>query len=601
MKKTIGIQTKLLSIFAVVFIITTGLITILNNFIARESLKTRLFNSEIPAIIETIEAEVEEKLMKTVSGMSVVAEDPFLQEWILAGEPEETFPKILERLKLNTTRFNTTGSNVVVWGTGNYHDYDSGNYFMRQIDENDSWFPAFKDSGAASNINAYSNHEIFGDVAFINVRIDNNGRFLGLVSVKLGISDFVNTVVSKTIGEKGSTFMIAPDGIVTLHKNKELIGSTNIGTYPGYMENFKSISSADSYHFEYRKDRNTIYVNTKFIPELNWYLITEASQKELFKQMNSALITTILVALILIAIGAAIFFLIIWKSLQPLSKLQQITSEVASGTLGNEIPIKYNDEIGLLTNEINKMSQKLSVIVRGVLGSTSFVSSGSRQLSESADQIAIGANQQSAAVEEISASMEEMISSIDQNADIAKRTETIALKAKLGSEQSSEVIDETIRVTNVITEKISVIDEIARQTNLLALNAAIEAARAGEAGKGFAVVASEVRKLAERSQTAAAEILDLSQNTGEVSQKAVEMLKVLLPDIEETAELIQEISSATKEQAIGADQINIAIERLNGVVSQNAAASEELAGTAKSFDEQVNILNNNMNYFNLKK
>jgi methyl-accepting chemotaxis protein len=150
-----------------------------------------------------------------------------------------------------------------------------------------------------------------------------------------------------------------------------------------------------------------------------------------------------------------------------------------------------------------------------------------------------------------------------------------------------------------IASRISIIEEIARQTNLLALNAAIEAARAGEHGRGFAVVASEVRKLAERSQVAAGEISKLSTISVDVAEKAGTMLARLVPDIQKTAELVQEISAASKEQTTGADQINSSIQQLNQVIQQNAGAGEEMSSTAEELSSQAEQLQSTISFFKL--
>jgi methyl-accepting chemotaxis protein len=208
-----------------------------------------------------------------------------------------------------------------------------------------------------------------------------------------------------------------------------------------------------------------------------------------------------------------------------------------------------------------------------------------------------GATEQAAAAEEASSSMEQMSSNIRQNADNAMQTEKIAVKSADGARQGGTAVNETVHAMKEIANKISIIEEIARQTNLLALNAAIEAARAGEHGKGFAVVASEVRKLAERSQKAAAEISELSASSVEVAERAGALLGQMVPDIQKTAELVQEINAASREQDLGAGQINKAIQQLDQVIQQNASSSEEMASTAEELSSQAEQLQSAIAFF----
>ncbi|WP_235264124.1 methyl-accepting chemotaxis protein, partial [Geoalkalibacter ferrihydriticus] len=204
---------------------------------------------------------------------------------------------------------------------------------------------------------------------------------------------------------------------------------------------------------------------------------------------------------------------------------------------------------------------------------------------------------QAAAAEEASSSMEQMAANIRQNADNAMQTEKIAAKSAQDARQGGEAVGKTVTAMKQIADKISIVEEIARQTNLLALNAAIEAARAGEHGKGFAVVAAEVRKLAERSQTAAAEISDLSGSSVEIAEQAGKMLTQMVPDIQKTAELVQEIAAASKEQDAGAEQVNKAIQQLDQVIQQNASASEEMASTSEELSSQAEQLQQAIAYF----
>jgi methyl-accepting chemotaxis protein len=274
-----------------------------------------------------------------------------------------------------------------------------------------------------------------------------------------------------------------------------------------------------------------------------------------------------------------------------------VAGRIAEGDLSTDFTASAPaDRLGrALETMLGRLRQVLSNAAR----SASAVAAGSTQLNRTADQISAGANRQASAAQQASAAIEQMTANIRQSADNAAQTEKIAIQSAADAERSGDAVQNAVRAMTSIAEKITIIQEIARQTDLLALNAAVEAARAGEHGRGFAVVASEVRKLAERSREAASEIGTLSSETVTVSNEAGRMLETLVPNIRRTADLVQEISAATREQNTGADQINQAIRDLDSTIQQNAAAAQQAAATAEELASQARELDAVIGYFRM--
>ncbi|WP_375262589.1 methyl-accepting chemotaxis protein [Palleronia sp.] len=364
----------------------------------------------------------------------------------------------------------------------------------------------------------------------------------------------------------------------------------------------------------------------------------EVAQTEAQQVYSSArfLLLTLGIAAVVIAIAAA-FWLSTTIS-RGLSRAIAVTKEVARGNLEVDAKTNSRDEIGILLNEMDGMVVdlkgmsraaesiskgdlradvtprsdddrlgialrdmviKLREVISNASVSATYVAEGAGNMSTTAEQLSAGSAQQAAAAQQASASIEEMTANIRQNADNAGQTEKIANQSADDARKSGAAVADAVRAMKTIADKINIIQEIARQTDLLALNAAVEAARAGTHGKGFAVVASEVRKLAERSQQAAAEINQLSAETVDVSGEAGRMLETLVPNIQRTADLVQEISASTREQNVGAEQINQAIRELDKVIQQNANAAEESAATSQELAAQSQQLNGVISYFEL--
>ena len=312
-------------------------------------------------------------------------------------------------------------------------------------------------------------------------------------------------------------------------------------------------------------------------------------------EQSRTLLIALLVGSALIALVAAVWIVV--SISRSLASAVRLADEVAAGNLSASAAVRGDDEVGDLIKTLNAMTRKLREVVSEVTAATRNVASGSQELSATAEQLSQGATEQASSTEEASASMEEMSATIKQSADNAAQTEKIARQSAADAIASGEAVNNAVDAMQTIAEKIMVVQEIARQTDLLALNAAVEAARAGEHGRGFAVVASEVRKLAERSQAAAAEISTLSGTTVKAAQSAGEMLSKLVPEIQRTAELVEEISAGSREQNAGASQINTAIQQLDKVTQQNTSAAEEMSATSEELASQAEQLQAAISYF----
>ena len=274
-----------------------------------------------------------------------------------------------------------------------------------------------------------------------------------------------------------------------------------------------------------------------------------------------------------------------------------LAERLAEGDLSVSVTLR-SDKDDML-KAMGEMVGRLKEVVGEVQSGASNVAAGSEELSASAQVLSQGSTEQAAAVEESAAAVQQMNSSISQNADNARQTEAIAVKSARDARESGEAVASAVEAMKQIVNRISIIEEIARQTDLLALNAAVEAARAGEHGKGFAVVAAEVRKLAERSQVAASQITDLSRDTSGVAERAGNLLNMLVPSIQKTAELVQEISASCQEQSNGAGQVSKALQQLDQVIQSNAAAAEELASTSEQLSGQAEQLQSAVGFFKL--
>jgi len=298
------------------------------------------------------------------------------------------------------------------------------------------------------------------------------------------------------------------------------------------------------------------------------------------------------------AIGTGVYLYLNKILKMPLLRMIEKVKMVSEGKLNTTFTeTDAMHELGILNTSMKKMLENMNNIVGEMQKSAKSLSSSSNELTINSRNLAEATNEQASSVEEVSATMEQMAANIENNNSNASQTETIAMEVSHGLEKVSKASKESLESVYAIADKINIINEIAFQTNILALNAAVEASHAGESGKGFAVVAAEVKKLAARSKVAADEIAKLANLSVKVTEESGHLMFQLIPNIEKTTSLIQEIASSSMEQNNGANQVNNAIQQLNQITQQNASSAENMSGSAENLSAQAEHLKKVISYF----
>jgi methyl-accepting chemotaxis protein len=433
--------------------------------------------------------------------------------------------------------------------------------------------------------------------AYKPIKIKGIVKGILYVGLKERNQTFLKEVFStKRYYSTGYPFLITKTGDLLIHPEKEGKNIAETGFFKQLID-----AKPTEYKYRYRwpenKDGKWKYQYFKYFKPYDSYVCVSVYEDDINSNINRLLVivsTSVVIALLLLFFVLA---LVLNPMINKIIEATRFAREISNGDLTTAITIRQKDEIGILVNALQHMQEKLKEVVTNIISSAENILSASEEMNSNSQLVSQGASEQASSVEEMSSTLEQFSTNILQNSDNSQQTEKIAMSAVLGIKEGNQSSRVFVKSMKEIAEKISIVNDIAFQTNILALNAAVEAARAGEQGRGFAVVAAEVRKLAERSRIAASDINLLTQSGVENSEKAGDHLSRMIPEIERTAKLVQEISAASLEMTTGSLQVNGAIQQLNQVTQQNAVASEEMASHAEELSNQAELLRECVAYF----
>jgi len=561
------------------------------------------FFDVVSDIVLAAKAEIQTEIARGWEVSLALSRSPALVEWLAGNEQDQALgARILASAKEYASRPGFSTVFIANAATNHFYIKDELVATLRRGNPDDSWFFDLMASNVELSLNLDYNEAIRSTMLWFNAQVRQGSRPIGAAGIALAIDKVAEDFKNANPSENSRMHLVDSANNIVISSDDKAIDQKLSDFVPSNTSAVRGYSGLRL--FRDKLFGQTVTAEAQIMQTGYRIVFTGPIQDFVpsFWGLSGVSILFTLAFTVLVSLASVLF--VSRHYARPIMEMTQAARRLESGELAlkfRDQDTRRHDEIGSLAVSLQATVLKFTEVVSEVQNVSDQVARNSNQMamaaaqmssgidgvSNSSQQLSQGATEQAASAEEVSASVEEMSANIRQNADNAIQTEKMALKAARDAKDGAVAVAETVNAMRQIAEKISIIEEIARQTNMLSLNASIEAARAGEHGKGFAVVASEVGKLAERSKIAAGEISSLSKYSVDIAEKAGAMLESMVPDIQKTAELVQEISVASREQDTGAQQINKAIAQLDSVIQHNASLSEEFSATSEQIAGQA--------------
>lgn len=640
---------KLGLLIIVLLFVVSAIIIAINSTAYQRDMLHQLVDREMPSLFDNIQVEIDKTIVEPARGMTLAVKSRILQDWVRHGEPNGSLDEIYELLSSVASLYNLFTVDFASNATKQYTNLIQGrrdwSYHLNPV--NDPWFPEFRDNNIIVNSNVYVNDPTWGTKAFINRRVEVDGKFAGTFSCSLDIKDFAEKLSKMTIGKKGRTFLVDDKGFIRLHANTDVLNKPLAQIYPIYNSLWSQISNTPRFHSSFDENGDTRHVIAGKIPMLEWFLVTEASQDEFMQGVRNTTLMSIGISIVLVILGGLIGIFVMQNMIHPLRQAVAYAKAISQGNLNKNLDIVRKDEIGVLAQALREMVASLRTKIQDVekhsaqlqkqMEATEIarkegellrsktdvmlenskhgaeeiadisqtIEKASKHLEKENTNIVEGARQQ---FDSLHRTTDEMNSVLETFKNIMERSDTAInsmenahTKAGEGEQKVKDSISATRKVsvlagetrqsmnklneqTESISQILNTITDIADQTNLLALNAAIEAARAGEAGRGFAVVADEVRKLAEKTRAA----------TEDVAETIAQVRQVAAGNIDLIAKTYEAVLRATK---LAGDSGTV-LHDIVLLAQENSNQVKEIAQTVSTLVESCTAIRDTMDEVN---
>ncbi len=602
-----SIKTKLMLGMAACMLLFILISTMLSVTLASRGLRERAIAEELPAVVGEIRNDVLRQIGAPLTASLDVANNTYLQAWEREGLQDTG----LDAWRAYAARMKAVHKvDTVFWASPaqmKFMDQGGLSYVMEKGNPRDSWLDAFLASGRAYELNLDPDARTGVMKLFVNARVDLGEGKLAAAGLGMSVKSMADAVRAHTVGKTGHVFLARQNGTILLHRDPKLAdGEHQLEALAGYHAGLVAqlFTKKEFSHASRGSERGTLIVAASFIPELDLYVVAEVPESEILGGLaQSTTVAALVAGVIGGGLGLFVIFLVSRAIAAPVARAATMLGEIADGNgdLTRRMPVESGDEVGLLATAFNRFVSSLNHTMTGVRDSTDAIAGAASEIAAGNLNLSSRTESQASSLQETAAAMEELTSTVRQNADNARQANQLVMSASGQAEKGGQVVGEVVATMGSISESsrkiadiIGVIDGIAFQTNILALNAAVEAARAGEQGRGFAVVATEVRNLAQRSAGAAREIKELINDSAEQVQAGARLVDAagttmagIVQAVQQVADLMGEIDSASREQSQGIGQVNLSIATMDDVTQQNAALVEEAAAAASALEDQA--------------